>query len=205
MERMGRPLDAMAVGVSAGGFQALSRILPALPEDCPVPVLLVQHMPADAGALIQEQLDQICALRVKEAEDKEPIRAATVYLAPGDYHMLVEQDRHLALSVDARVNYARPSIDVLFESAAEVYGDGLVGVILTGANQDGARGLARIKALGGLTVVQDPRTAHVDVMPRAAMAATRVDHVLGLAEIGTFLRRLIEKDKLKKLLDQEGK
>jgi two-component system chemotaxis response regulator CheB len=129
-------------------------------------------------------------MRVRDADDKEPIVAGNVYLAPPDYHLLVEPG-HFALSTDERVHHARPSIDVLFESAADAYGERVIGVILTGANQDGASGLARIKAAGGVAIVQDPRDSERREMPDAALAATEVDAVLALDEIGPFIYGLV--------------
>lgn len=185
------PYDAVVIGVSAGGLAALNRVLPALVQPHFIPVLVVQHLSPESESYLPVHLDLRCTLHVKEAEDKEPLETGTVYLAPPNYHLMVEMDRALALSTEARVNYSRPSIDVLFETAAEVFCHKLVGVILTGANSDGAKGLARIKAFGGLTVVQAPETALADAMPRAAMEAVAVDHVLPLEEIGPFLNALM--------------
>lgn len=184
--------NAVVIGVSAGGLQALSEIIPALRPDFPVPVLIVQHLSPDSQSYLPTHLDERSALTVKEAEDKEILAPGVVYVAPPDYHLMVEPDGSLALSVDERVNYSRPSIDVLFETAADAFCPGLVGIILTGANHDGAKGLARIKCLGGLAMVQSPKSAWADAMPKAAIAATQVDHILPLAEIGPFLNRLTE-------------
>ena len=179
--------EAVALGVSAGGQEALRQVLPRLPEGYPLVVVVVQHIPADAGDLIAANLDVRCAARVKDAEDKEPLEAGTIYVAPAGYHLLVEEERTFSLSVDPQVNWARPSIDVLLESAAEVLEERLAGVILTGANEDGSQGLRAVKERGGLTVVQDPETAHCDVMPLAALAATEVDHVLDLDGVARLL------------------
>jgi two-component system chemotaxis response regulator CheB len=129
-------------------------------------------------------------VQVKEAEEKETAVPGTVYVAPANYHLLLEDDRTFSLTLESRVRFARPSIDVLFESAADVYGSRLIGIILTGANDDGSRGLAAIKKRGGLAVVQDPTGAEVDTMPRAALRAAEVDFVLPLVAIGPFLANL---------------
>lgn len=181
---------AIVIGVSAGGFRALSMVLPQLQKKLPLPVLVVQHLSPVSDSYLVEHLQQLCRVKVKLAEDKEPAEAGVVYLAPPDYHLLVETDYSLALSLENRVNYSRPSIDVLFASAAEVYQDGLVGVVMTGANADGAQGLARIKECGGLTVVQAPETAEVAIMPMAALEAVAVDHVVPLDRLGRFLNSL---------------
>ncbi len=185
--------EAVVVGVSAGGEEALRLILGRLPEDFSLVVAVVQHIPADSGDLVAENLDARCAVRVKSAEDKEPLAAGTVYVAPAGYHLLVEEERVFSLSVDPLVNWARPSIDVLFETAAEVFEQRLVGVILTGANADGSQGLRAVKDRGGVAVVQDPKTARVDVMPLAALAATPVDHVLDLDGVADLLVSLSDK------------
>ena len=184
------PYDAVVIGVSAGGLHALRAILPRLPEKFPVPVVVVQHRGPESDGFFTEYLGQRCAVQIKEAEEKEMAAAGTVYLAPANYHLLLEDDRTFSLTLESRVRFARPSIDVLFESAADVYGSRLIGIVLTGANDDGSRGLAAIKNRGGLAVVQDPADAEVDTMPRAALQATEVDFVLPLAAIGPFLANL---------------
>lgn len=185
-----RSYRAAAIGVSAGGLEALSAVLPELPRDRMAPVLVVQHRTEDAGDFLAAHLDSVSRVRVKEAEDKEPARAGVVYLAPAGYHLYVEADRSLGLSLDPRVHGSRPSIDELFFSAADAFGDALVGVVLTGASADGARGLRAIQERGGLTVVQDPASARAGTMPAAALAAVDADHVLRLVEIGPFLAGL---------------
>ncbi|BCS89492.1 chemotaxis protein CheB [Pseudodesulfovibrio sediminis] len=178
---------AVVIGVSAGGLAALDQILPKLRKDFAMPVLVVQHIKPDSESYLPQHYNLRCPLEVKEAEDKVPLKAGTIYFSPPNYHLMVECDRSIALSIAPRVNFSRPSVDVLFETAAEVYGPELIGIVLTGANSDGAKGLAKIKRLGGLTVVQSPKTANTDTMPKAAIAATRVDHILPLEEISTFL------------------
>ncbi len=182
--------EAIVIGVSAGGMNALSTILSGLPVDFALPIIIVQHMDPDSRDYLPEHLDQKCNISVKEAEEKEKITKGVAYIAPPNYHLLVEEDRTFSLSVDDWVNYSRPSIDVMFESAADVYGRRLVGVVLTGANADGSAGLKKIKKAGGLAIVQDPATAHVDIMPKAAIAASRVDHVLPLEEIPELFKKL---------------
>jgi two-component system chemotaxis response regulator CheB len=175
------------MGASAGGLHALSRCLAPLPASFPLPLLVAQHIHPETGTAYADLLQARCRLRIREAEDKEYLEAGVVYLAPPDYHLLVDSREILALSIDEKVNFSRPSIDVLFESASDVFGPALVGILLTGANHDGAHGLRFIKVRGGTTVVQDPATAEYDAMPRFALAETAVDFVLPLDEIGPFL------------------
>jgi two-component system chemotaxis response regulator CheB len=150
-------------------------------------VIIVHHRGATSDGTLASILDNMCSLSVKEAEGQELLEPGTVYLAPANYHLRVEKDKTLALTVDETVNYSRPSIDVLFESAANVFGQGLTGVILTAANEDGSQGLKIIKEAGGITVVQDPATAEVSAMPQAAVDCVEVDHLLPLEKIGPFL------------------
>lgn len=182
--------EAIVIGVSAGGMGALSAILPELPADLPYPVIIVQHMYPGSGSYLVSILDGKSQITVKEVEEKDKIAPGTVYIAPPNYHTLVEMDRTFSLSIDPPVNYARPSIDVLFESAADVYRNRLIGIILTGANSDGSRGLRRIKEIGGIAIVQDPATAEMDSMPNAAIAAAEPDYILPLDQIGTFIGQL---------------
>lgn len=187
---MGSNFQAVVIGVSTGGVQALKKLLGPLPADFPLPVLVVQHIGPDAGSGLARLLDEYCLLRVKEADEQDAILPGTVYLAPPNYHLLVERDGCLALSADPHVSYARPSVDVLFESAAEVFGPQLIGIVLTGANSDGSRGLQRVKQHGGLAIVQDPADAEAWQMPQAALAATRVDHVVDLDRMAVLLHQL---------------
>jgi two-component system chemotaxis response regulator CheB len=179
--------DAAVIGASAGGVEAISLLLAALPAQFGLAVLIVIHLPATNDNLLLSVLRPRCALPVVEGADKESIERGTVYLAPPGYHMLVEPDRTLALSLDAPVNYSRPSIDVLFESAAFAYRDRLIGIVLTGANADGADGLARIRAFGGQAWVQDPQTAAASAMPAAALERAGADRVLSLPDMATAL------------------
>lgn len=184
------PLRAVAIGASAGGVQALSAILPALPVDYPLPVLVVVHVPPDRDNALVPLFQSKCRVAVKEAEDKEPALPGVVYFAPSDYHLMVELDGSLALSSDEHVNHSRPSIDVLFETAADAFGPGLAAVVLTGANSDGANGLRAIVDAGGQAVVEDPADAYAKAMPAAAVAACPAADVLPLPAIAPHLLSL---------------
>lgn len=182
--------EAVVIGVSAGGIEALKVILSPLPASFPLPIAIVQHRDQRSDGFLAEYLDRLSGLVVSEAEDKEPLCPGHAYLAPAGYHLLIESDRSFSLSVDPRVNYSCPSIDVLFESAADAFADSLIGIILTGANADGARGLKTIKSHGGLTIVQNPQTAQAAAMPRAALDATAVDYLVDLQDIAPLLTRI---------------
>jgi len=182
---------AIVIGASAGGFDAIRTILMGLEEGFDAPILIVQHLSSHSDNYMVTRLNEICRINVMEAEEKEKVHSGNAYFAPPNYHLLVEEDETLSLTVEPKVNYARPSIDVLFETAANVYGNGLIGVILTGANSDGSKGLKRIKELGGITIVQDPKTAESNSMPMAAIAITKVNYILELREISTKLVELI--------------
>lgn len=179
---------AVVIGTSAGAVEALLQLLPHLPAAFPVPVLIVVHLPPDHSSALVDLFAAKCAIAVKEAEDKEDLVPGTVYFAPPNYHLLVEPDFRVSLSSDEPVLYSRPAIDVLFESAADAWGDSLVGIILSGANNDGAKGLQCIGVSGGAALVQLPETASVPVMPRAALAACPEARALTLAEILLFLK-----------------
>lgn len=179
------------IGSSAGGLNALKAIFCRLDKRFPLPVIIVQHVSPDADNYLSSFLDSLKTIRVKEADEKEMPKPGVAYIAPPNYHLLIESDCSFTLTVGERVNYARPSIDVTFETAAEAYGEELIGIVLTGANSDGSAGLKKIRALGGLTIVQDPEEAESDSMPRAAIEAAKPDHVLSLEEIANFLNSLI--------------
>jgi two-component system, chemotaxis family, protein-glutamate methylesterase/glutaminase len=183
---------AVVMGLSAGGMNALKAFIPALPGSFPLPVAIAQHNSESSNGFLADYLDRIGALTVKEAEDKEPLHPGHAYLAPAGYHLLIEDDQTFSLSVDPRVNYCCPSIDVLFESAADAFGASLIGIVLTGANGDGSRGLKAIKARGGAAIVQDPKTAESRYMPQAAFTATAVDHVVVLEQLAPLLMQLSE-------------
>ena len=185
-----REIGAVAIGASAGGIQALSVLLPALPAKAAVAVFIVLHLPRDRPSLLAEVFSRKCRLDVREAQDKEPVIDGTVYFAPANYHLLVDHGPQLALSVDDPVHLSRPSIDVLFESAAEVYGNRLMGIILTGANEDGAQGLAAVHDAGGITVAQTPELAQSPKMVMSAIKVRQPDHVLSLDNIAALLSAL---------------
>ncbi len=178
-----RDIDAVAIGASAGGVDVLSVLLSALPADCRASFFIVVHIPRERPSLLSEVFGARCALPVREAEDKEPVQPGTVYFAPPDYHLLLDRGPAFALSSDEPVHFSRPSIDVLFDSAADIYGERLLGLILTGANQDGAEGLAAVGRAGGRTVVQDPGGAAVPFLPEAALQQGPVDFVLSLTQL----------------------
>jgi two-component system, chemotaxis family, protein-glutamate methylesterase/glutaminase len=179
--------EAIVIGSSAGGLRALLELLLYLPAAYPLPIIIVQHLLDGKDSFLADYLNEKTFITVKEADDKETIEKGYAYLAPPGYHLLIEDDHSLSLSMDPRVNFSRPSIDVLFESAAFVYEQRCIGIVLTGASGDGSQGLLRIKANGGLAIVQDPATAEFNTMPKSAIQATEVDHVLTLEEMGHFL------------------
>ena len=183
---------AVVMGTSAGGFAALSRLLPCFGKDFPLPILIVQHLYADSTDFMAQNLNADCALQVKEVDEKEEILPATAYLAPANYHLLLERNFTLSLTIDQKVNFCRPSIDVLFESAVDVCGSRLIGVLLTGANADGAQGLRLIKEAGGVTIVQNPGTAEVSAMPAAAISLFNVDYVADLEDMYPTIIKLLE-------------
>jgi two-component system chemotaxis response regulator CheB len=179
--------ELVCIGASWGGLQAVGQVLADLPEEIDLPVVIAQHRHPDS---LESTLAELLSLKIDrpviDVEDKMPIERRHVYVAPRDYHLLVQRGS-FALSVEGRVQYARPSVDVLFESAADAYGSAVIGIILTGANEDGAAGLAKIKRRGGVAVIQDPVGAMRRAMPDAAIAATAADAILPLEEIGKFL------------------
>lgn len=188
------PFDLVAIGASAGGLDAIGTLLEALPASFPAAIAIVLHLPPDRDSLLPGLFGARCALPVKEVEDKESIMPGVVYIAAPDYHMLVEPDRSFALSQDEAVNFSRPSIDLLLESAAIAYRERLLGIVLTGASQDGAAGLQRVRALGGQAWVQDPDTADTPAMPASAIARAGADRIMdkltlarALANLGTTL------------------
>ena len=188
------PIEAVVIGASAGAVQALLEILPALPDAYPLPILIVVHVPPDRASALPDLFAARCRLPVKEAEDKEVALPGVVYFAPADYHLLVEHGGSLALSVDDPVNYSRPAIDVLFESAADAFGPALAGIVLTGANHDGAAGLKAIAEVGGMAIVEDPASASSATMPAAALVACPTARVLDLPGIIDFMQRLAGRD-----------
>lgn len=182
----------IVIGASLGGFSALKLVLGKLPPAFSTPIAIVQHRHKESQTTLASYLQPLIPLPIREVEDKDEIAGGKIYLAPADYHLLVEPG-YFALTTDEPVSYARPSIDVLFESAADVYRDRVTGIVLTGANQDGAQGAAAIKARGGRVIVQDPTTAESPVMPAAAIAATQVDAIVPLTAIGATLLTYFER------------
>lgn len=180
------PFQLVVVGASQGGLHALEVILPSLPKQLPMALVIAQHRYSFAADHLATYLRQLSPLPMVEVEDKLALAPGQAYLAPADYHVLIEPG-HFALSTEAPVAHARPSINVLFESAADAYGRQVVGLILTGASHDGAQGLSKICACGGLALVQDPATAESQTMPKAAIAAVPTAHVVPLSEIAPLL------------------
>ena len=191
--------EAIVIGVSAGGMNALEKILKNLSSDFLIPIIIVQHLHAHSRDLLAQYLNSVSVLPVKEADEKEIIEVSSVYLAPANYHLLVEHDRSLSLSTDAKVNYCRPSIDVLFETASIAYGKNLIGVILSGSNNDGANGMKLIQKSGGLTIVQDPDSAEVAIMPLATMKEIEVDHIIPIEKMSYFLEEINKESLIKSI------
>ncbi|HXP98195.1 MAG TPA: chemotaxis protein CheB [Telmatospirillum sp.] len=189
MTRTG-PFHSVVIGCSAGGLDALRRLFSTLPTELQLRIVVVAHTGPDGDSLLAELLGKICRLPVVEATEKTVAMAGQIHIAPPGYHLLVERDGTFSLSIDPKVCNVRPSIDVLFQSAADAWGSGLIGILLTGANSDGTEGLRSIKRQGGYTVVQDPDTAFADTMPRSAVAAGLADRVLPLEEISIHLLTL---------------
>jgi two-component system chemotaxis response regulator CheB len=181
--------QAVVIGVSAGALEALTVILPRLPSGYRLPLLIVVHVPPDKKSVMAELLRSKCQIDVQEATDKEPIKGGTAYFAPPDYHLLVEEDGRMSLSSEEPVLYSRPAIDVLFETAADAYGPALIGVILTGANSDGARGLKAVHDAGGTALVQTPALAYASIMPQAALSACPAAQALSLEDIADYLQK----------------
>lgn len=180
-------IDAIVIGASAGAIASLSQLLPPLAPDYPLPILVTVHVPPDQPNSIPALLRTTCRVTIKEAEDKEPILPGTVYFAPPDYHLLVEENRHLSLSSEEPVNFSRPSIDVLFESAANVYGNTLLALVLSGANHDGARGACAVSRAGGTVLVQTPDSARARMMPESTLAACPDAVAMSLSDINDLL------------------
>jgi two-component system chemotaxis response regulator CheB len=185
-------IQIVALGASLGGLQAVQTLLRGIPAQFGCTMVLTQHRRADPDSMLVELLAKHCALPVVEPEDKTPLEPNTLYVAPGDYHMLVEEG-HVALSVDAPVCYARPSIDVLFESVADAYGPAAVAVMLTNSNEDGATGAQAIKRAGGVVLVQDPQSAESPVGPLSVLARTQVDAVLEIDALAIELVKLCKR------------
>ena len=182
--------EAIVIGVSSGGMNAMKVLFSLLPKEFNTPIIIVQHISSQSENLWIRLLNDKSNIYIKEADEKESIEHGKVYIAPPNYHLLIERNKTFSLTVDERVNFARPSIDVLFESAAEAYKNKLIGVILTGSNNDGTNGLKRIKEYGGLTIVQDPATAESSYMPASAIAVVQMDYILTLENIIKLLIKI---------------
>jgi two-component system chemotaxis response regulator CheB len=183
------PYSIVAIGTSWGGLAAMTKLLGSLPADFSIPVVIVQHRSKDSERLLGQLLQDSTQLKVCEIEDKDPLCAGTVHIAPANYHVLVEAG-HFSLTVEEPVRFSRPSIDVMFTSAADTYQKGAIGVVLTGANEDGSRGLKDIVKRGGRALVQDPKTAEIPIMPQAAIREVPTAEVLPLEKIGPRLLEL---------------
>jgi two-component system chemotaxis response regulator CheB len=182
--------EAIVIGGSAGALEALATLLPDLPVPFPLPIAIVLHLLSGKPSQIASVLALHTRIPVRETDDKQPFTKGTIYVAPPNYHLLLEKDRCLSLSVEEPVHFSRPSIDVLFESAADAYGSRSIAVLLSGANEDGALGISRIARAGGVTIVQDPASATARSMPEAALRLIKPSHVLAMADIGKTLARL---------------
>jgi len=182
--------EAIVMGVSAGGVNALKFIFSALPAGFSLPIIIVQHISPHSDNEWINLLNDKSILTIKEADEKEKIDPGKVYIAPSNYHLMIESDKTLSLTIDERVNFARPSIDLLFESAAEAYKDKLIGIVLTGSNNDGSKGVKRIQECGGLTIIQDPKTSESSTMPASAIAAIEPDYILSLGKIVKLLIKI---------------
>ncbi len=191
MARRKAAYEAVVIGTSAGGLEALGQVLPQLKAKLLAPIFIVQHISASSDSYLVDYLDRLCKIKIIEAIDKMEYKAGEVYFAPPGYHLMIEEDGFLALSTEDKVNYSRPSIDVLFETASWYFKSKLIGVIMTGANWDGAAGLLGIKLAGGLTIVEDPKSAAVPRMPEAAIERCKPDYILSLDEIANKINLLI--------------
>lgn len=188
-----RSFSAVVIGVSAGGLHALIHVLGKLPADYFLPIIVVQHRGKEYKILLEEILQTKCLLKVKQADEKEPIQSGFIYIAPPDYHLLIEQDETFSLTSDRLIKHSRPSIDLLFTTAAEVYKEKLIGIILTGASSDGAEGIRDIKKEGGYTIAQDPKTAEYPYMPQSSITIGAIQTILTLEEIKSYLMQLYER------------
>jgi len=185
-----RRIDALVIGASAGGIAALLAILPALAFRYTFPVIVVLHLPDDGDSRLPEVLAQRLGMLVEEAKDKHPALGGVIYVAPCGYHLSIEPDRHFSLSREEPVHFSRPAIDILMTSAADVYRSSMAGILLTGASADGAVGMERISAAGGLTIVQHPDEAEIATMPLRAIAARAPNLILTLSQIYELLSML---------------
>lgn len=187
---LNQPCEFLLIGGSAGSLEVLFRLLPLLRADLPFPVALVLHRRNSGDSSLSELLGSKTLNPTQEVEDKEPVTPGTIYLAPADYHLLIERDRTFSLDYSEKVNFSRPSIDVTFESAADVYGPALVAILLSGANEDGTSGLIAVKRAGGTAVVQNPDTAQMPFMPHYALTHLHIDHIFDTIEMAAFINSL---------------
>jgi two-component system chemotaxis response regulator CheB len=185
-----RGLKCIAIGVSAGGMEVLKKILKELPKHFPIPIVIVQHLHPNQGEFYIKFFDELCKIKVKEAKIGEKLEPEHIYFAPPNYHLLLDENERFLYSVDQKVNFSRPSVDVFFDCVAEIFDEKLLGIILTGANNDGALGMKLIHDLGGITVAQNPESAEVYTMPLAAIEATKIDLVLHAEEIIDLLKEI---------------
>jgi two-component system, chemotaxis family, protein-glutamate methylesterase/glutaminase len=179
----------VVIGGSAGGLDVILHTLPNIRTDLPLAIVIVLHRKSNNDAALAELLATRTKIPVKEAEEKEPIKAGIIYLAPADYHLLIEEDRTFSFDFSEKVNYSRPSIDVTFDTASEAFGTGLVCILLSGANADGVNGLIAANRRGCIVAVQDPASAEVAFMPQQALQSLRVDHVLNVAQMAPFINK----------------
>ncbi|MDB5020651.1 MAG: Chemotaxis protein CheB [Pedobacter sp.] len=182
--------EALIIGGSAGSLDVLLKVLPDLNGDLSFPIIIVVHRKRGTDSLLPDLLSGKTRLRVKEADEKETIKAGFIYIAPSDYHLLIENDRSFSLDFSEKINYSRPSIDATFEAAAEVYKDKLVCMLLSGSNSDGVNGLKVVKAFGGIAVIQDPKSAQVSYMPAQAAENVKIDYTLGIKDAAKFINLL---------------
>lgn len=182
--------DALIIGGSAGSLDVLLKVLPLLVPEISFPIVIIVHRKHGADSLLRELLSGRTSLIVKEVDEKEPILPGTIYIAPSDYHTLIEQDHTFSLDYSEKVNYSRPAIDVTFQTAAEVYQERLVCLLLSGSNADGVNGLKSVKAWGGTTLIQDPATAQVPYMPEQAALHVQIDHIFRIEEMAKFINSL---------------
>lgn len=189
---MKSPFELVAIGCSTGGLAALEKILPQLPADFPAALVVVMHSVAGSRNLLVELLARQCRLPVREAAEKTAITPGTIFVAPPGYHLLIEDDRTFSLSTDPKVSYVRPSVDVLFETAANAFGKKLIGIVLTGANSDGSAGLGAIAENGGLCLVQDPSGAEARIMPETAIRSCKTARIVPLERMAETLTEVMK-------------
>ena len=187
---LNRHFKTIVIGGSAGSLEVLFRLLPKLRPDLKIAVIIVLHRRNSGDSSLSELLSTKSSIPTQEVEDKDPILPGNIYLAPSDYHLLAEKNFTFSLDYSEKINFSRPSLDVTFESAADVYGSSLIGIILSGANEDGTKGLLTIKNNGGIIVAQEPKTAQMPLMPQYAIDHTAVDYILSIDEMADFINGL---------------